>query len=178
MERNPADDCVYVRRKGGQILIIALYVDDLLIACSDKAVLVQTKAQLCNGFKMKDLGESKIILGMDISRDRHARTLSLCQSRYAQKVIDRFGLTSARGQPTPMDPEVDLTQPAASCKQPYREAIGSLMYLMVGTRPDLSYAICTLAKFVENPSELHWDCLLYTSPSPRDKRQSRMPSSA
>ena len=159
MERNPADDCVYVRRKGGQILIIALYVDDLLIACSDKAVLVQTKAQLCNGFKMKDLGESKIILGMDISRERHARTLSLCQSRYAQKVIDRFGLTSARGQPTPMDPEVDLTQPAASCKQPYREAIGSLMYLTVGTRPYLSYAICTLAKFVENPSELHWDAV-------------------
>ena len=156
MERNPADDCVYVRRKGGHILIIALYVDDLLIACSNKALLAETKAQLSSRFKMKDLGESKIILGMDISRDRSLRTLSLCQSRYAQKVIDRFGMTSARGLPTPLDADVDFTQPAAPCTEPYREAIGSLMYLMVGTRPDLAYAIGTLAKFVETPSELHW----------------------
>ena len=159
MQRNPADDCIYVRQKGGHILIIALYVDDLLIACSEKTVLSETKAELCKMFKMKDLGESKIILGMDISRDRDARTLSLCQSRYAQKVIDRFGLSSARGQPTPMDPEIDLTLPAAPCKHPYREAIGSLMYLMVGTRPDLAFAIGLLAMFVENPTELHWDAV-------------------
>ena len=159
MERNPADDCVYVRRKGGHILIIALYVDDLLIACSDRSVLMETKEQLSKGFKMKDLGESKIILGMDISRDRHAGTLSLCQSRYAQKVIDRYGLTHAKGMSTPMDPGIDLTESAAPCKQPYREAIGSLMYLMVGTRPDLAFSIGTLAKFVENPSELHWNAV-------------------
>ena len=159
MEHNPADDCVYVRRKGGHILIIALYVDDLLIACSDMSVLIETKKQLSNGFKMKDLGESKIILGMDISRDRRAGTLSLCQSRYSQKVIDRYGLTHAKGVSTPMDPEIDLTESAPQSKQPYREAIGSLMYLMVGTRPDLAFSIGTLAKFVEDPSELHWNAV-------------------
>jgi hypothetical protein len=160
MERNPADDCVYVRRQGGQLLIIALYVDDLLIACSDKEVLVATKRQLSARFKMKDLGASKIILGMDISRDRATRTLSLGQGRYAQKVVERFGLGSARGQPTPMDPSIDLTQPSAACTKPYREAIGSLMYLMVGTRPDLAYSIGKLAKFVERPTEVTWAAVM------------------
>ena len=93
---------------------------------------------------------------MDISRVRSTRTLSLSQSRYAQKVIERFGLQSARRQHTPMDCEIDLRQTAASCTEPYRMAIGSLMYLMVGTRPDLAYVIGTLEKFMEQPTELHW----------------------
>ena len=156
MSRNAADDCVYVRRQGGQLLIIALYVDDLLIACSDEVTLAETKRELSSRFKMKDLGESRIILGMDICRDREHRTLSVCQSRYAQKVIERFGLASARGQPTPMDPAIELMGSDISTSEPYREAIGSLMYLMVGTRPDLAYCIGTLAKYVERPTELHW----------------------
>lgn len=160
MERNPADDCIYVRRKGGHILIIALYVDDLLIACSDESILSETKRELSARFKMKDLGEARIILGMDITRDRSARTLTLCQTRYAQKVIDRFGLGSARGQPTPMDCGIDLTAPSEPCTQPYREAIGSLMYLMVGSRPDLAYCVGVLAKHVQNPTKVHWDALM------------------
>ena len=160
MERNPADDCVYVRRKGGHILIIALYVDDLLIACSCMEILTGVKQQLSAQFKMKDLGESRIILGMDISRDREAGTLSLSQTRYALKVIDRFGLESARGHSTPMDPALDLTAPSEPTMEPYREAIGCLMYLMVGTRPDLAYSICTLAKYVQNPTKIHWDAVV------------------
>ena len=156
MTRNPADDCIYVRREGGHLLIIALYVDDLLIACSDESMLSKTKNDLSERFKMKDLGESRIILGMDITRDRSARTLSVCQSRYAQKVIERFGLGSARGQSTPMDPTIDLGLSDTAITEPYREAIGSLMYLMVGTRPDLAYCIGTLAKYVESPNQTHW----------------------
>ena len=159
MERNPADDCVYVRRQGGHILIIALYVDDLLIACSDMSVLQDTKRDLSSRFKMKDLGESRVILGLDISRDRVKRTLSLNQTRYAEKVIDRFGMGSARGQPTPMDTTLDLTQPSPPTSEPYREAIGSLMYLMVGTRPDLAYCVGVLSKHVQNPTQLHWDAV-------------------
>ena len=159
MDRNPADDCVYVRRQGGNILIIALYVDDLLIACSELTVLKDTKRELSSRFKMKDLGESRIILGMDIVRDRPKRTLSLSQGRYARKVVDRFGLGSARGQRTPMDPALDLTQDSPPTYEPYREAIGCLMYLMVGTRPDLAYCIGVLAKHVQTPTQLQWDAV-------------------
>jgi len=141
-------------------MIIALYVDDLLIACSDETVLTKTKSGLSRRFKMKDLSESQIILGMDITRNRQKRTITLCQSRYAQKINGRFSLGSARGQPTPMDPSVDLhdvTAPLTS--EPYREVIDSLMYLMVGTRPGLAYCIGRLAKFVEKPTLVHWECV-------------------
>ena len=157
MKRNPADDCVYVRRQGGHILIIALYVDELLIACSDMSMMGDTKRDLSSRFKMKDLGESRVILGLDITRDRAKRTLSLNQSRYAQKMIDRFGMGSARGQPTPMDPSLDLTLIRSPTSEPYREAIGSLMYIMVGTRPDLAYCVRVLSKHVQNRTQLHWD---------------------
>ena len=141
-------------RGAGQIVLIALYVDDVLIACSNASMLAETKRQLKSHFKMKDLGKARIILGMDITRDLRARTLSLCQSRYAQKWIDRFGLSSARGQSRPVDPAVDLTQVGPACVEPYREAIGSLMYVMVGTRPDLAFSIGVLAKHVQNPTKV------------------------
>ena len=159
MERNPSDECVYMRRQGGNILIIALYVDDLLIACNEMSVIVETKLELSSRFKMKDLGESKIILGMDIWRDAEGNVLTLSQSRYAQKIIDRFGMSTARGIATPMDPAVDLYVDSPRTSEPYQSAIGSLMYLMVGTRPDLAFCVGRLAKFVSCPTELHWECV-------------------
>lgn len=159
MVRNPADDCMYVRHDGNDLLLIALYVDDLLIACSNMETLQITKKKLCKKFRMKDLGESHVILGMDIVRDHSNRTLMLCQSRYAEKVINRFGMGSAKGSVTPVDVGVDLSVPGELCGQPYREAIGALMYLMVGTRPDIAFPVGKLAKYVENPGVNHWQAV-------------------
>ena len=69
MNRNPADECVYMKHKEDVVLIVALYVDDILIACNSSAVLKETKRSLSMEFRMKDFGESKIILGMDIHRE-------------------------------------------------------------------------------------------------------------
>ena len=159
MQHNDADDCLYVRKTSSSILLIALYVDDLLIACSDESTLLDTKRELSQRFEMKDLGESRVILNMDISRNRAERRLSLCQARYAQKVIERFGMGAARGQNTPMEGKLDLTVPTEPVNQPYREAIGSLMYLMVGTRPDIGFAVCRLSKYAQNPGQIHWDAV-------------------
>ena len=159
MSRNPADECVYMKRNNDEVLIVALYVDDILVACSNYDILKETKLMLCQKFKMKDLGESKIILGMDIQRDVKNRTLSLCQSRYAEKVVKRFGVESVHQSRTPLDPDTDLNTPSEHCFEPFREAIGSLMYLMVGTRPDLAYAVGRLSKYVEKPTQVHWDAV-------------------
>jgi len=106
---------------------------------------------------MKHLGESRVILGMSIARSHESRTLTITQERYAQKIIDSFGMGSARGQSTPMDPSVDLSVDTELCTEPYREAIGSIMYFMVCTLPDLVVSVCNLAKFVEKPTAVeHW----------------------
>ena len=160
MEGNPADECVYMRRSGGQLLIVALYVDDLLIACSDENVLYATKAELCKRFKMKDLGESHVMLGMDLERDHAVKTLTLTQTRYTSKILERFGMSSAKGCATPMETGINLTKiDDEPCGEKYRAVIGALMYLMVGTRPDIAFAVCTLAKHVETPRAGHWKAL-------------------
>ena len=108
--------------------------------------------ELNNHFKMKDLGESRVILGMNISRNRAGKILSISQERCVSKVIERYGMQSANGKSTPMDPSVDLSGTSDHCSEPYREAIGSLMYLTVATRPDIAFSVCNLANFVENPT--------------------------
>lgn len=159
MTRNTADACVYMKRENGHVTLVALYVDDLLIASSNMNVLLDTKHKLQTSFKMKDLGESKMILGIEIFRDRPRKSLFICQDRYVRRVLERFGMQSANGSSTPMDQNLDLQQNSESCKMPYREAIGCLLYLSVGTRPDISFAVARLAKYVEHPTMLHWTCV-------------------
>lgn len=155
--RNLADDCIYTGCYDGVIVIIALYVDDLLIACSKMSKLNEIKAELSKRFRMKDLNEARKCLGFEISRDTETGKMFLSQSKYAQKVISRFGMESAKGCLTPMEVGLNLEQESESAVDaPYREAIGSLMYLMVGTRPDIAFAVSKLAKYVENPTVTQW----------------------
>ena len=149
MQRNAADACIYTRHSKGIILLVALYVDDLLIACNSENVLRSVKKSLGNRFKMKDLGPSRTILGMDIHREHANGQLTLCQSRYAAKVISRFGQENAKPLTSPMELNVDWYEKCEPVDIPYREALGALMYLAVGTRPIIAFAVFTLAKFAE-----------------------------
>jgi hypothetical protein len=158
--RNAADCCLYVRTKGGVISLIALYVDDLLIACTDVLVLNEIKEELSQHFDMKDMGEAKKVLGLEICRNRTKRNLTLSQAEYAASVLHRYGMGDAYGVSTPIDGSVDLYESSESASDmPYREAIGSLIYLMVGTRPDIAYAMSQLSKFVESPTILQWNAV-------------------
>lgn len=81
MRRNSADDCMYMRHDGTNLFFIALYVDDLLISCSDMKTLENTKQKLSKKFRMKDLGESLVIIFMAFVRDRCNSTITLCHLR-------------------------------------------------------------------------------------------------
>lgn len=107
---------------------------------------------MSNKFRMKDLGESHVRLGMEIFRNRFNDTLSQCQSRYSEKVINRFGMCLAKGSVTPVDVGVEFAISDGSCDEPCREAIGSWMYFMVWT---LQFSIGKLAKYVEHPGNNH-----------------------
>ena len=115
---------------------------------------------------MKDLGEAKKIVGMEIARDRQRGTLCLTQKKYLKKVLQRFGM-SEKTKPlsTPLAPHFKLS--ASQCpkteeereymsKVPYSNAVGSLMYAMVCTRPDISHAVGTVSKYMHNPGKEHW----------------------
>ena len=111
---------------------------------------------------MKDMGVAKEFLGLEIVRCRESRTLHLSQQSYTHKVLERFNLLTCNPSLTPMDSSgVDNCKdsPAASSDTPYRQAIGSLMYLMICTKPDLAYCIGKLSQYCESPTVAHWNAV-------------------
>ena len=142
-----------------------LYVDDMLIASKSMKEIAALKSQLSSEFEMKDLGPAKKILGMKILGDRKSRLLFLSQENYIKKVLHRFNMHDAKSVSTPIAPHFKLSalQCPSSDKEieymsrvPYSSAVGSLMYAMVCSRPDLSYAMSLVSRYMANPGKEHW----------------------
>ncbi len=95
-ESSSFDPCVYARLKDNKALIIALYVDDLLLAGDDKGYISWVKRQLSKRFEMIDMGGAEICLGLEITRDCANRTLKLTQTSYATSILDGLGITKCR----------------------------------------------------------------------------------
>jgi transposase InsO family protein len=163
-----ADTCVYQLRKGDLLVLVALYVDDLLLLSNSLDGLSALKKDLCKRFSMADLGEAHYILGIQIDRDRATRTLSISQREYVHKVLQRFEMADCKAVTTPLatnaqltkadSPLLPTTQDAAFIRQ-YQSAVGALMYAMMGTRPDLAFAVAALSQFSSNPGQPHWDAI-------------------
>jgi hypothetical protein len=96
--------CIYIFRAGHVFAMIVLYVDDIPAACNDAGWLTSFNAQLGDRFKIKDLGDLSPLLGMHISRDRSARTISLNQSKYMRDILTKYGMTDSKPSSLPMDP--------------------------------------------------------------------------
>jgi hypothetical protein len=84
--------------------MIALYVDDIPAACKDATWLTSFKSQLGAGLKIKDLSDLSQLLGMHITRNRSARTISLDKSKYLRNVLAKYGMTDYKPSSLPMDP--------------------------------------------------------------------------
>jgi transposase InsO family protein len=161
-----ADPGVFLAKPEGQLLILAIHVDDCILTGSSPELIAQYKSKLNDCYALTDLGPIHWLLGIKITRDRPARTISLSQTSYIDSIISRFGLGDAKSYSTPMVPGVihsrndcpsDPTELDRMKKTPYREAIGSLMYASVATRPDITYAVSALSRFLDNPGSIHWE---------------------
>jgi hypothetical protein len=164
-KRLPSDNSIYVWAKDKVKVIIPVYVDDLTMACNDLATRAQIKSELATRFKIRDLGPIQYILGMQVYRDRPNRRLYLCQKKYTQDIISKFNLQHLRPVTTPLDKDKPLTTsqcPTSDDEKkfmstiPYLSAVGSLMYLSVGTRPDITHAVSIVSRFSHNPGREHW----------------------
>jgi hypothetical protein len=151
------DECLFVKRSNGEELYVAIFVDDLIIAGSSLTYINDFKNLLKKEYSMKDIGELKYFLGMEVIRDYTKGTITLSQHKYCMDVLRRFGMLNCNPSPIPIDPKVKLSVSMApktpeeikkSEKFEYREIIGSCMYLMVSTRPDISFAVSKLAQFL------------------------------
>ena len=163
--RCASDHSVFIWAKDGIRVIIPAYVDDLTIACKHTPTLKRVKGELQKRYKMHDGGPIECILGIEITRDRPNRTMYLSQRKHICDVLDRFQLADARPAPTPLAKSAPLSKDDCPqspeeleymCSVPYLSAVGSLMYLAVGTRPDIAFAVGALSLFNANPGQGHW----------------------
>lgn len=167
-ERDINQPCLFTWRHQGKELVIILYVDDFLLAGNDSKKLEEVKNKLCARFQMKIIGEPKTFLGMEIKRDRKNQIMTLTQSNYIEKCLKRFKMEDCKPQNTPMvtrqvknreaknKQNNKQTHDDVKPKAPYREAIGSLLYLSGTTRPDISFAVNYLARRQTSPTEADW----------------------
>jgi hypothetical protein len=165
--RLKCEHCIYYRRTDAGILLVAIHVDDFFTIGSSKSVITDFKSQLRTKWTVSDLGEARFCLGIALERDRSTRTINLSQTALIDRVVKQFGLKDAVPVSTPMEPGLQLSRkhhaPTTSdektlmARTPYRSLVGSLMYLAIGTRPDIAYAVQQLCKFLDCYGPVHWE---------------------
>ena len=141
----------------GQGVLLLLYVDDIILAHTLPNGANTVKKHLLHKYKMTDLGLAKRFLSVEI--DQNDDGISLCQGEYIQKVLRRFRMESCHNALSPMDLNVQLSnticedKPALDCNR-YLSMVGSPMYAVLGTRPDLLYCVTALSRYNSTPLQV------------------------
>lgn len=148
-----ADPCLFTKSIDSATIYLLVWVDDIVLASSDPDLMADTKSHLSQTFKMKDLGEMKHFLGIDFSRT--GSQIRMSQEEYILKILKKFGMSDCRPRTTPCESnpnayEKEGDEPVDQTS--YRQMVGSLIYAMVCTRPDLSYAVTKLSQKLSCPT--------------------------
>jgi hypothetical protein len=156
-ESSNNDPNLYIHPLGSKMI---LYVDDITIISKSIDTIKKHKADLMKKYRMTDLGEISTFLGIEVERNRQQRTLKIHQRSYLERVLERFQMSNCNGTLLPMQKGQNLqSNPGQQASKDsilwYQQVVGSLMYAMVCTRPDLAYTLSRLSKYVTNPSEEH-----------------------
>ena len=147
--------------------IVAMYMDNILIMGANKQAISDLKSRLNERFEMSDLGPCSQYLGMSVTRDRPNRTLYLSQEGYINQVLTQHDMyndphSKGNGVAIPMEANTHLGPApegftaSKQSRHSYQSAVGSLMYAMMGTRPDIAYAVSVVSRYAANPHDSHW----------------------
>ncbi|GJY71993.1 retrotransposon protein, putative, ty1-copia subclass [Tanacetum coccineum] len=166
--QNLDEPCVYQKASGSNVTFLILYVDDIIIMGNHIPSLQIVKDYLGKYFAMKDLKEAAFILGIKIYRDRSKRLIGLSQSAYMDKILKRYKMDNSKRGHIPIQERLDLnkTQGASTLEEvkrmqnvPYASAMGSIMYAVRCTKPDVAFAQNITRRFQQNPGEPHWTAM-------------------
>ena len=136
-------------------VILAVYVDDIIITGSDDAEVAATKAYLAQHFVTRDLSTPRYFLGLEIAYRQ--RQMSICQRKYVLDLLEETGTLGCKPASSPMEQNVDWWDNATALLEDagiYRRLVGKLIFLTV-TRPDISYAVSILSQFMQAPRTIH-----------------------
>uniref|UniRef100_A0AAV1UTG7 Reverse transcriptase Ty1/copia-type domain-containing protein n=1 Tax=Peronospora matthiolae TaxID=2874970 RepID=A0AAV1UTG7_9STRA len=151
------DPCLYIKTSDGHCVFILVYVDDVLMTGSSLELIAHTKEDLKTRFEMTDSGKCAFVLGIELL-DGEDGSVTLCQRRYVDDILKRFGMGDCKAVSSPVDMSSRLISSDATTKvdAPFRKAVGALMHLTTATRPDIAFAVGYVSRFMENPQEEHW----------------------
>jgi hypothetical protein len=157
-KQSEADPCMFYKRAGNILLIIVIYVDDGLIV-GPRDMVDEIKVYLFDKFKMRDLGEAKKFLSIEITRSDGF--ISINQRDYIDKIIQKFGIGGSKIRRTPLNAGTKEMVPKSEEElfgdiNLYQQAVGSLLYLANGTRPDIAFAVGLMSRRLISPSKGDW----------------------
>jgi hypothetical protein len=159
LRHNDVDESIFYKED----LVIVCHIDDLLIMSPNLQLVESFKRHIAKTVEITDLGEAHFFLGIEISRDRAKHTITLSQTKYVKEIMSRFNKSNLHAVSTPAELGIRLDKSdktAEACMvQEYQKQIGSLMYLMTKTRPDIAFAVSCCARFMSNPDATHFRAL-------------------
>ena len=146
---------MFTKHQGSSFLILLVYVDDILITSNNLDSINQLKAFLNKEFKLKDLGNLRYFLGLEVARSKNG--ISFCQRKYALEILEDSGMLGCKPSKIPMEQHCKLSKLDGEILQDpsqYRRSIGRLLFLTL-TRPDITYAVYKLSQFMDKPRDAH-----------------------
>ena len=153
--QSPSDHSLFIKNVDGLFIALLVYVDDVIIASNNQGAIADLKSELNKLFKLKDLGDVKYFLGLEIAKS--STGICVSQRKYVLDLLSDFGYLGCKAASTPMEANVKLSMdegvdlPDVSL---YRRLLGKLLYLTL-TRPDISYAVGRLSQFISRPKLPH-----------------------
>jgi hypothetical protein len=159
-KQSNSDHTLFLKHNEEQITALIVYVDDMIVIGNDPEERKTLQEHLAREFEMKDLGELKYFLGIEVSRSN--KGIFLSQRKYALDLLNETGMTACSPASTPMEENLKLcvhSNQVPANKERYQRLVGRLMYL-AHTRPDLAYALSVVSQFMHSPSEEHMNAVI------------------
>ena len=147
-------------QRGSSFIFILVYVDDIIIVGNDSSAIINFKCFLQDRFHIKDIGQIKYFLGIEVARSRQGICIS--QRKYTLDILSDAGLLAARPMDFPMEQQLKLSNEQGELLQnpsPYHHLTGNLIYITI-THPDIMFVVHTLSQFMHAPRKPHLDAAM------------------
>nr|KYP76233.1 Copia protein [Cajanus cajan] len=151
------DHTLFLKKRKGKLTALIIYVDDMIITGDDSEEINRIQEQLNSEFEMKNLGELKYFLGIEVARSREGIFIS--QKKYVLDLLSKVGLLDCKLVETPIPQNlnfVETNDPVPTNREQYQRLVGKLIYLS-HTRLDITYVVNVVSQHMQNPREEHME---------------------
>ena len=143
-------------------MILTVHVDDMLLAGNSCELMEEVKTWLGKQFKIKDMGTPNLVVSLEVIHNKEQGTTAISQGHFIDELAVRYHQDTAPTALTPLSSGFEFMNEGCPLTEadkkemthhPYRSLVGALMYVMIGTHPDISFTVGCLSWYLINPSK-------------------------